>query len=463
MSYNYKEIWDKCLFEIRGEVDDRTFKTWFLPIKPVGIDNKTITIRVPNKFFYEWIEDNYIGLVGKALFKQLGEGFSLQYQIVVEDHKDIEGNLKTNLENKLKGNEYFKIFEQDFNTSVNKNYNFDNFIEGSCNKLARNAALAISKNPGKTAFNPLIIHGGVGLGKTHLVHAIGNEVVKMNPGARIILTNTERFTNQIIKALKDNTIYDFISSFQLVDLFIIDDIQFLEDRSKTQEIFFNIFNFLHQREKQLIITSDKSPAELKGIQERLISRFKWGLITELQRPDLETRIKILESKASRDELHIPGEVLNFIGYNVKDSIRDLEGVLVSLSAHSTLNGKKIDLRLTNDIVEKINTNLKREVNIGNIQTIVCEHFGISLEKLNSKSRKREILNARQMAIYFAKKMTNLSLKEIGRHFGDRDHATVLHSINTVKDYMQFEPMFMDTVLKLEHKIENSLLKPDLVR
>ncbi|MGE5355720.1 MAG: chromosomal replication initiator protein DnaA [Deltaproteobacteria bacterium] len=458
MSFSYKEIWDKCLQEIKTRVDEKSFKTWFNPIKPIELKNKILTIRVPNKFFYEWIEDHYIELLGEVLFNQLGEGVGLQYQIVVDDHKDIAGNQKQMLELKMKDNFYFRIFEEDFNTSINKNYTFDNFIEGHCNNLARNAAIAVSKNPGKTAFNPLIIHGGVGLGKTHLLNAIGNQVIANNPGARIIMTNTERFTNQIIKALKDNTIYEFISSFQLVDVFMIDDIQFLEDRTKTQEIFFNIFNYLHQREKQLVITSDKSPAELIGIQERLISRFKWGLVTDLEKPDLETRIKILESKASRDELHLPEEVLNFIGYNVKGSIRDLEGVLVSLSAHSTLNRKKIDMKLTNEIVSKISKHTTREISVENIQNEVCEFFNISLDKLKGKDRHRYITEARQIAIYFSKKMTEHSLKEIGIQFGGKDHTTVLHSIKTVKDLMENDPVFNDNVVKLEHKLENGLIK-----
>jgi chromosomal replication initiator protein len=461
MNNTYNEIWAKCLDELRSQVDERNFKTWLAPIKPVSLINKILTIKVPNKFFYEWIEENYVEMIGKSLHDQLGKGVGLSYQILVSDHKDIEGNYKQKLKHKLKDNSYLKIFEEDFNTELNKNYTLDNFVEGSCNNLARNAAIAICKNPGKTAFNPLIIHSGVGLGKTHLLNAIGNEIVANNSEAKLILTNTERFTNQIIKALRDNTIYEFISSFQLVDVFMIDDIQFLEDRVKTQEIFFNIFNFLHQRGKQLIITSDKMPSELKGIQERLISRFKWGLITELQRPDLETRIKILESKSERNELHLPADVMNFIGYNVKNSIRDLEGVLVSLSAHSTLTKRKIDLRLTNEIVDKFGDNIKREVSIENIQKIVCEHFNIPVEKLSSKTRKRHIVIARQLAIYFSKNMTDLSLKEIGKYFGARDHSTVLYSIKSVKNFMDLEPLFLDTVNKLEHKLENSLLKSEI--
>lgn len=457
MNMNHTKLWQNCLFDIRKNVDERSYNTWFKPIKAIRLTDKTLTIQVPNKFFYEWIEENFIDLLGKILFDHLGQGAGLKYHIVVDDHKDIEGNYKQQIEKKLKGNSYYQIFEEEFNNDLNQNYTFENFVEGPSNQLALNASKSITKNPGKTAFNPLIIYGGVGLGKTHMVNALGNEIKNHNPDARIIYTNTERFTNQIIVALRENRIYDFINSFQLVDTFIIDDIQFLEGRKKTQEIFFNIFNYLHQRGKQLVITSDKTPKELKGIQERLISRFKWGLVAELQKPNLETRIKILESKARRDNLELTPDVLNFIGYHVKGSVRDLEGVLVSLSAHSTLNNRIIDLKLTNEVVDTFSSNISKELNIGNIQQSISEYFNIPIEKITGKTRKRNIVIARQLSMYFAKKLTDLSLKEIGRAFGDRDHATVLYSIKTVNDLKDTDPLFQDTVSKLEHKLENSLI------
>ncbi len=458
MSLNHTQIWQKCLIDIKKNVDERNFNTWFKPIRSVKLSDKTLTIQVPNKFFYEWLEEKYIDLLGKALFQQLGSGAGLQYQIVVQDHKDIEGNYQKTIEKKLKSNPYLKLFEEEFNNDLNLNYTFESFVEGPSNQLARNAAISISKNPGKSSFNPLIIHGGVGLGKTHMINALGNEIIKANPKARIIYTNTERFTNQIIQALRDNNIFDFINSFQLVDIFIIDDIQFLEGRTKTQEIFFNIFNYLHQRDKQVVITSDVSPKDLKGIQERLISRFKWGLVTELQKPNLETRIKILESKAQRDQLKLTPDVLNFIGYNVKGSIRDLEGVLVSLSAHSTLNNRVIDMKLTNEVVDTFSHNLDKELSIGNIQKIISDFFGIPIEHIIGKTRKRNIVIARQLGMYFAKTMTDLSLKQIGKQFGNRDHTTVLHSIKTINDLLDSDVLFKDTFNKLEHKLEHSLIK-----
>ena len=458
MSLNHVQIWHKCLVDIKKNVDERSFNTWFKPIKSVKLSGKTLTIQVPNKFFYEWLEDRYVDLLGKVLFQQLGQGAGLQYQIVVDDHKDIEGNYKKNIEKKLKENPYIKLFAEEFNNDLNKGYTFDNFVEGPSNQLARNAALAISKNPGKSSFNPLIIHGGVGLGKTHMINALGNKIIKLNPNARIIYTNTESFTRQIIQALRDNSIFDFINSFQLVDIFIIDDIQFLEGRKKTQEIFFNIFNYLHQRDKQVVITSDVSPKNLKGIQERLISRFKWGLVAELQKPNLETRIKILESKAQRDQLKLTPDVLNFIGYHVKGSIRDLEGVLVSLSAHSTLNNRKIDLKLTSEVVDTFSHNMSKELSIANIQQIVSDFFNISIDHIIGKTRKRNIVVARQLGMYFAKKLTTLSLKEIGKHFGNRDHTTVMHSIKTINDLIDTDTLFKETFNKLEHKLEHSLIK-----
>jgi len=459
MNLNYMNLWQLCLIDIKKNVDERSYNTWFKPIKPIKLENKTLTIQVPNKFFYEWIEEKYIDLLGKVLYQHIGQGAGLKYHIVVDDHKDIEGNYKQQIEKRLKNNSYSQIFEEEFNNELNKSYTFDSFVEGQSNQLALNAAKSITKNPGKTAFNPLIIYGGVGLGKTHMVNALGNEIIEQNPNAKIIYTNTERFTNQIIIALRENRIYDFINSFQLVDTFIIDDIQFLEGRTKTQEIFFNIFNYLHQRGKQLVITSDKTPKELTGIQERLISRFKWGLVAELQKPSLETRIKILESKAQRDNLELTPDVLNFIGYHVKGSIRDLEGVLVSLSAHSTLNNRIIDLKLTHEVVDTFSSNINKELNIGNIQQSVSDYFNIPIDKIIGKTRKRNIVIARQIAMFFAKKMTSLSLKEIGKQFGKRDHATVLYSIKTVNDLMDSDPLFQDTVSKLEHKLENSLISP----
>ncbi len=458
MSLNHLQIWHKCLVDIKKNVDERSFNTWFKPIKSIRLSKKILTIQVPNKFFYEWLEEKYVDLLGKVLYQQLGQGAGLQYQIVVDDHKDIEGNYKKNIEKKLKENPYIKLFDEEFNNELNKGYTFDNFVEGPSNQLARNAALSISKNPGKSSFNPLIIHGGVGLGKTHMINALGNDIKKSNPNARIIYTNTERFTTQIIQALRDNSIYDFINSFQLVDIFIIDDIQFLEGRKKTQEIFFNIFNYLHQRDKQVVITSDVSPKDLKGIQERLISRFKWGLVAELQKPNLETRIKILESKAQRDRLKLTPDVLNFIGYHVKGSIRDLEGVLVSLSAHSTLNNRKIDLKLTSEVVDTFSHNMSKELSIANIQQIVSDFFNISIDHIIGKTRKRNIVVARQLGMYFAKKMTELSLKEIGKQFGNRDHTTVMHSIKTINDLIDTDSLFKDTFNRLEHKLEHSLIK-----
>ena len=456
MNLNHKEIWNKCLHDIRKNVNERNFNTWFKPIKPVKLENKTLTLRVPNKFFYSWLEEHYIDLLGKVLYKHIGKDARLQYQILVQDHKDIRGNYKKLVEKKF-GEKSKQIFSSDFNMKLNPAYTFDNFIIAPCNHLAANAGKAISDAPGKTAFNPLIIYGGVGLGKTHLINAIGNLVKRQNPDANIIYTNTERFTSQIIRALREDYIYEFLNSFELVDLFIIDDIQFLEGRVKTQEIFFNIFNFLHQSDKQLIITADKPPKDLKGIEERLISRFKWGLITELKPPCFDTKIKILEAKAKANNLILPEEVINYLGYNVSGSIRDLEGVLVSFSANLVLSKRKPDIQLAGEVVQNFTQHTSTEINIENIQQLVAEYFHLDVNTMLGKSRKRNIVIARQLGMYFAKQMTDLSLKDIGRHFGNREHTTVLHALKTVNDLAETDPAFATMLSGLQHKLENSLV------
>jgi len=301
----------------------------------------------------------------------------------------------------------------------------------------------------------LIIYGGVGLGKTHLVHAIGNETLKNFPEKKILYTNTERFTNQIVQALKNNAIYDFVNYYQLIDLLVIDDIQFLEGRKKTQEIFFNIFNYLHQLDKQIIITSDRPPKDLVGIQERLISRFKWGLSADLQVPDFDTRISILESKMDSKGVNLSRDVLDLISHNIKNSIRELEGVLVSLVAHSALNQKEIDIELTNQVIENFVNHISKEITVENIQKLVAEHFGISVDILKTKSRKRDVVVARQLSMYFAKEFTQKSLKHIGQRF-DKDHSTVLYSHKAVRNLMDSDLLFKDTVDRLKRKVELNL-------
>jgi len=341
--------------------------------------------------------------------------------------------------------------------NLNPKYRFTNYIEGDCNKIGRSAGEAISKKPGGTAFNPLVIYGGVGLGKTHLAHAIGNSILDQDPNHNALYITTEAFTTKIVTAIKNGTMDDLITYFGLIDTLIVDDIQFLSGREKTQNIFFNIFNQLQQTNKQIILTSDKPPKDLKGVSERLINRFKWGLTADITPPDFETRLAILEEKIGDDIHKVPKKVMEYICFNIKKNIRELEGVLISLMAHANLNDKEIDINLAKEVVQKFITQENKTVSVHNIAKLVAEHFDVPLEKLNSKTRKRDIVIARQLSMFLAKNYTESSLKTIGHNFGGKDHSTVIYSIKTVQNLMDTDEVFRDTVEELEKKVEMSLL------
>ncbi len=473
-------VWDNCLQTIRRNVNSQSFKTWFEPIKPVRLENNALTIQVPNKFFYEWLEEHYVALLKRTIRQELGDQGRLEYQILMGNsashslsgpnrnaqYKSTStegrgGRLNPSSVNADSIKNPFVIpgiRKMKVDPQLNPNYTFDNFIEGDCNRLARSAALAVADRPGGTAFNPLVIFGNVGLGKTHLAQAIGNQVVSKHPNKNVLYVSSEQFTSQIIESIKKNAVNDFVTFYQMVDVLIVDDIQFLANKTKTQEIFFHIFNHLHQNGKQIVLTSDRAPKELNGMENRLISRFKWGLSADLQVPDFETRMAILESKMSKDGVKLPSDVTEFICYNIKNNIRELEGVLVSLIAQSSLNHRKIDLELAKDVIKNFVTQINKEITVDYIQKLVAEHFDVPVEKLSGKTRKRHIVIARQLSMYLAKNLTDKSLKAIGQTFGGRDHSTVIYSCKTVQDLMETNAVFKDTVEELERKIKLSLME-----
>jgi chromosomal replication initiator protein len=474
MAIDYQMVWDNCLHTIKKHVTPQSFKTWFEPIKPVYLDSSTLTIQVPNKFFYEWLEEHYVQLLKTSIRQELGDKGRLQYHIpesgtpaanpiaakpvskpsAEKDNEPMPGSFDAEtIKNPfvIPGIKRVKIEPQ-----LNPHYTFETFIEGDCNKLARNAALAISRNPGKTSFNPLFVFGAVGLGKTHLAQAIGNEVVAKHPSKAVLYVSAEKFTNQIIQAIKNNAINDFVNWYQMVDVLILDDIQFLSGKQKTQEIFFHLFNQLHQSAKQIVITSDRPPKDLEGMEDRLISRFKWGLSADLQAPDLETRMAILDAKMSEEGVEVSQNVLEFICYNIKNNIRELEGVMVSLMAQSTLIRRDIDIELAKEVIRNFVSTINKEITVEFIQQLVAEHFDVPVDKLHHETRKRNVVVARQLSMFLAKKMTNKSLKTIGENFGGRDHSTVIYSCKAVQDMMDTDMLFKDTVEELEKKIKMSL-------
>jgi chromosomal replication initiator protein len=473
MSKKHEKVWENCLEIIKDNVSLQAFKTWFEPIRPLKFEKDVLTIQVPSQFFYEWLEEHYIGLLKKIIKKELGDSGRLEYSIIMENNYRSNGPYTVKIptsNNRAVKNEPVsmpldmggKSIKNPFiipglrkinvDSNLNPNYSFENLIEGDCNRLARSAGFAVANKPGGTSFNPLLIYGGVGLGKTHLGHAIGIEIKNQYPNKTVLYVSSEKFTQQFIDAVKNNTVNDFCHFYQMMDVLIIDDVQFFSGKEKTQDVFFHIFNHLHQSGKQIVLTSDKPPVEIQGMEQRLLSRFKWGLSADLQAPSLETRIAILEQKMYADGIELPKDVVEYLAYSITSNIRELEGALISLIAQSSLNKKAITLDLAKQMIDKFVKNTAREVSIDYIQKVVCDYFDLPIELLKSKTRKREVVQARQIAMYFAKKMTKSSLANIGLHCGGKDHATVLHACRTVNNLSETDKNFRKYLEDLDKKL-----------
>ncbi|MGF1564936.1 MAG: chromosomal replication initiator protein DnaA [Flavobacteriales bacterium] len=473
MNKDCNQVWKNCIDIIKDNVSSQAFKTWFEPIKPVKLEKNVLTIQVPSQFFYEWLEEHYVPLLKKIIRKELGPDGRLEYSIIMENNFDNANpyTVKVPTTNKkaIKNpavaipldmsdspikNPFIipGLRKLNIDSNLNPNYSFENFIEGDCNRLARSAGYAVAKKPGGTSFNPLLIYGGVGIGKTHLAHAIGIEIKNLYPEKTVLYVSSEKFTHQFIDAVRNNSVNDFSHFYQMIDVLIVDDVQFFSGKEKTQDIFFHIFNHLHQTGKQIVLTSDKPPVEMQGMEQRLLSRFKWGLSADLQVPSLETRIAILEKKMYADGIELPKEVVEYLAYSITTNIRELEGALISLIAQASLNKKAITLDLAKQMIDKFVKNTAREVSIDYIQKVVCDYFDLPIELLKSKTRKREIVQARQIAMYFAKKMTKSSLANIGLHCGGKDHATVLHACRTVNNLQETDKLFRRYLDDLEKKL-----------
>jgi chromosomal replication initiator protein len=474
MSKNHHQIWNDCLTIIKDNVQPISFRTWFEPIKPLKLENEILTIQVPSPFFYEYLEEQYIDILKKTLRKVIGNNAKLEYNVLMSTPQQktpsLSVNYPTNNNTKLNNrpisvpidvdNESIKnpfvipgIQKLHIDPQLKKENTFDNFIEGECNRLARSAGFAVAQNPGGTSFNPLMIFGDSGLGKTHLAQAIGIEVKERHPEKVVLYVNANKFITQYSEATRNNTRNDFLHFYQMIDVLILDDVQEFAGKEKTQETFFHIFNHLHQLGKQLILTSDKAPIEIKGIEQRLLSRFKWGLTTDLQTPDYETRLAILKKKTHKDGLSMPQDVLEYIAENISTNVRELEGALISLLAQSTLNRKAITVDLAVDMINKIVKQNKHELTIDYIQKTVCEYFSIPPDSLQSKTRKREVVQARQIAMFFSKTLTKSSLASIGSQIGNKDHATVLHACKTVNNLMDTDKQFRIDVEEIEKRLK----------
>ena len=465
-----EKVWSKCLEFIKDNIAEQQFNTWFAPIVPMELEGNTLKIKVPSKFFCEWLEENYISLLKSAMTFTLGVNSGLVYivdnplmkeQLPSTNRPELaKQTLSLATETKDPGlkNPFVipGIREITVDPQLNLHQNFDNFVEGASNRLARSAGMAVANKPGGTAFNPLFIFGGVGLGKTHLAHAIGVDIKEKYPKKKVLYVSAEKFTQQFISAstTKDkekNTLNDFIHFYQLIDVLIVDDIQFLSGKVKTQDAFFHIFNHLHQNGKQVILTSDKAPVDLFDIEQRLLSRFKWGLSAELQTPDYETRYKILENKFYNDGAEIGEDIIAYLAENIRTNVRELEGVSNSLIAQAAFNRKEYSIELAQSIIDKSVKNNKNDLTIDHIQQIIADYFNLNIESLHSKTRKRNVVQARQLAMFFSKKYTKNSLSTIGSQIGQRDHATVLHACKTVENLIETDRAFKKYVSDLETK------------
>ena len=447
-------IWKSCLLKIKESVSMMTYNTWFLPIKPVELIDSTLKVQIPSQFFWEWIDEHFNILISKSITEILGKEAKLTY-VIAEDlsFSSDQESVREKPLNHLSATEKPKP-KHTFESNLNPRYTFDNFIKGEGNQLARAAAGAISDNPGGTSFNPLFLYGGVGLGKTHLIQGIGNQIVKNYPEKKIIYLSSDIFTVEFVESIQTNKVNEFSNFYRSMDVLIIDDIQFLIGKEKTQDLFFHIFNTLHQSRKQIILSSDKPPKDLKGLDERLISRFQWGLTADIQPPELETRIAILKRKAETYGMYVSNEILEYIASNITSNIRELEGCLIKLLASVSLSSKEINFELAKKTVKEIATDRKTStLTIETITKVVCEHLGVAENKIRDKTRKKEIVLARQIAMFLAKELTLSSLKTIGLHFGGRDHSTVIHACNSIEENKKTDISFQNIIDDIRNKVE----------
>ena len=474
MNNSHQDVWQNCLTIIKDNVPSISYRTWFEPIVPIRVDSNVLTIQVPSPFFYEYLEEQYIDILRKTLRKELGPDAKLEYNVVIENSqfdqsKPYTIKIPTRNKTDLRNRPFSLPLESESNSiknpfiipgirklhvdpMLNSDNSFQNFIEGDCNRLARSAGFAVANKPGGTAFNPLLLYGNSGLGKTHLAQAIGILVKEKFPEKIVLYVNANKFQTQFVESVRNNNKNDFLHFYQMIDLLILDDVHEFAGKIKTQDTFFHIFNHLHQSGKQLILTSDKPPVELQGLEQRLLSRFKWGLSADLQSPGFDTRIAILKKKAYNDGIDLDDEILEYVATHITNNVRELEGALISLLAQSTLNKKEITINLAKEMIDKLIKNSRREISIDYIQKIVCDYYNIPLNLIQSKTRKREIVQARQVAMFFSKSLTKSSLATIGTQIGGKDHATVLHACKTVNNLIDTDKQFRLQIQDIEKKL-----------
>jgi len=468
-----RAVWNACLDHIRESVNTQSFKTWFEPMIPLHLRAGKLTVQVPSQFFYDWLEEHYYSVISQTIETVLGKEAHLEYSVRTEEPQiDLDYQISLPPVQRQERRTFppqptsFTVpppppfvagrnegTSGSFQTFLNSRYTFENFIKGDSNQLARAAASAVANNPGGTSFNPLVIYGGTGLGKTHLIQAIGNHAIAHGKAKRVIYVSSERFTVEFVEAIQRDTTNEFAGFYRSMDILIVDDIQFFAGKERTQDHFFHTFNELHQLGKQIVLSSDRPPKELKGLDDRLLSRFQWGLTSDIQPPDLETRIAILLKKSENERINLPQDVVECIASNVTSNIRELEGCLISLMAKASLEGREITVDLAREVLKVVVGDVRSPLTIETIQRTVCDYFSIPEDLIRAKTRKQEIVNARQVAMYLAKELTNCSLKTIGLHFGGRDHSTVIHAYQSVEDQMRIDQKYQANVQQIRRRLQ----------
>ena len=466
MEGSAQSLWERCLPIIRNNVDEKQYRTWFEPIQIISFEKQVLTFGLPSQYFYEFLSEHFGRLIFFVVRRVFGEGTQLKYSLMVDQTHHLTVDIEPVNTQPLTPRAKIQAtgsnrapsplqapMPQDLDPQLNRNYSFENFIEGVSNKLPRSVGQAIAEHPKQSTFNPLFIYGASGVGKTHLVNAIGAKIKELHPTKRVLYVSAHLFQVQYTDSVRKNTVNDFINFYQTIDVLIIDDVQEFASLTKTQNTFFHIFNHLHQNGRQLILTSDRPPTALQGMEERLLTRFKWGLLAELEKPNQQLRHDILENKIRQDGLKIPEEVIDFVSENVNDSVRELEGIVNSLMAYSVVWNRDIDLPLAEQILKRAVKVENKPVTIDFILDKVCGYFNVKQEDVFTKCRKQPVAQVRQIAMYLAQKHTNLSLARIGSLIGKRTHATVLHSCSVVEDRLHVDKAFKSKMDEIEQLLK----------
>jgi len=443
---DYRKNWDECLKYIEGNISEQAFQTWFTGVTVSSIDENTITLQVPNQFHFEWLESKYRNLIDDAVEKKFGKALIVNYSILITNkHPEEIPKLDDNINQ--------SVSRFNVKSKLNNRYTFNNFIEGASNQFAKAAANSVAENPGQTPFNPLLVYSNPGLGKTHLIQAIGNQIISSKPNYKVIYLTSERFMLDFISSIQKNQTNNFTKKYRQVDILIIDDIQFFQSKEQTQEQFFHLFNDLFQQGKQIVLTSDRHPNELTDLQSRLISRFNSGLVVDIQPPDLETRIAILMKKAKDENLEIPYEITETIATAIKNDVRAMEGALIKLLAISSLNKKDISINLTRSVLKNImGVDVSNRITFKRIIDITSKEMQVTQKQILSKHRSKDIARARQVVMYLTRELTDLPLSLIGKKIGNRDHATVIHGHNKIDSECKKDINFSNLVGDIINKI-----------